>query len=95
MRYRLILCDTSGTHAPIARFESDTPFPTVQVGERFDDTGWPRLDGEEPRGTQAEPVRYTVHSVKHTVDRDGPGLVYGYHVNLQPYNGPKSPVWDD
>ena len=39
-RYQLLLCDISGKHEFIAVFESNSPFPCVAVGQRFDDHGW-------------------------------------------------------
>lgn len=38
-RYILELCDTSGAHRPVARFESTSRFTAVHVGDRFDDIG--------------------------------------------------------
>ncbi|HWB58794.1 MAG TPA: hypothetical protein VG733_04845 [Chthoniobacteraceae bacterium] len=92
-RYILELCDTAGEHKPIARFESPTPFTAVNVGDRFDDTGWPRLDGAGVIASPTQPIRYTVHSIKHLVETTPEGLVVRYCLNLQPYSGPASPVW--
>lgn len=39
--YILELYDTSGEHKPIARFQSSTLFMVVNIGDRFDDIGWP------------------------------------------------------
>jgi hypothetical protein len=91
-RYILELCDTSGKHRPVARFESATPFHALHVGERFDDTGWNRLDGAGVIATPEQPIRYTVHSIKHLVEETPLGLVVRYCVNLEPYSGPQSPV---
>ncbi len=38
--YQLFVCDISGQHEPVASFISDTPFPHLVVGQRFDDHGW-------------------------------------------------------
>ncbi len=92
-RYRLELCDTSGQHKPIAAFESDTPFHTVVVGERFDDAGWDRLDGVGIIASPDRPMRYTVHSIKHLVYSEAEGLIVKYCLNLTPFEGPSSPVW--
>jgi len=92
-RYELYLCDTSGEHKPIAKLESDTPFTAVSVGERFDDHGWERLDGVGKIASEEKPIRYTVHSIKHTVAEKDGELFVQYWLNLEPYNGPRSPVW--
>src|SRR5581483_6609519 len=67
VEYRLELCDTSGSHRPIAVITAASPFIPASVGDRFDDEGWTRLDPSDPRGTPQTPRRYTVHSVKHVV----------------------------
>lgn len=92
-QYVLELCDTSGQHKPVARFESDLPFMPVSVGERFDDIGWDRLDGVGKIATPAAPKYYTVHSVKHLVAVESGILVLRYCLNLAPFHGPRSPVW--
>lgn len=92
-RYLLELCDTSGQHKPIASFESDTPFHTVAVGERFDDVGWHRLDGIGVIASPDRPLRYTVHSIKHLIYWEDEGLTVKYCLNLTPFEGPSSPVW--
>ena len=94
-KYILELCDTSGQHKPIARFESSTPFTAVSVGERFDDIGWERLDGAGKIASPSSPKRYTVHSVKHLVIVEAGVLVVKYCLNLELFSGPGSPVWRD
>ncbi|AEG00509.1 hypothetical protein [Methylomonas methanica] len=92
-QYILELCDTSGQHKPIARFESDLPFMPVAVGERFDDTGWDRLGGVGKIASPVLPKQYTVHSIKHLVCVESGVLVLRYCLNLEPFHGPSSPVW--
>jgi hypothetical protein len=91
--YRLELCDTSGSHRPVAVMTATSPFLSVSVGDRFDDEGWPRSDPSELRGTPAHPRRYTVHSVKHVVTDEGGRIVARYCLNLTPFEGDRSPVW--
>lgn len=93
--YRLILCDTSKQHAPIAKFTSATPFHAVTVGDRFDDTGWDRLQGEEIRASESAPIRYTVHSIKHLIEQTPDGLIQTLCLNLAPHPGPASPAWPE
>ena len=92
-KYILELCDISGEHKPIACMESATPFTAVNIGDRFDDVGWDRLDGVGVISTMEHPRRYTVHSIKHLVFPSESGLVVKYCLNLEPYAGPSSPVW--
>lgn len=92
-KYILELCDTSGQHKSIARFESNSPFTAVRVGERFDDIGWDRLDGVGKIASPSSPKRYTVHSIKHLVSIECDVLVIRYCLNLEPFAGPSSPVW--
>lgn len=92
-KYELYICDISGEHKPIAKFESSTPFMPVKVGERFDDHGWDRLDGVGIIASEEEPRRYTVHSIKHTVIYKSEELFVQYCLNLEPYDGPRSPAW--
>lgn len=94
IRYLLELCDTSGKHEAIAIFRADSPFPTVHVGDRFDDTGWARLDTDQ-RASPERPRRYTVHSIKHLVTEESGVITYRYLLNLSPFDGPSSPVWGD
>ncbi|KXK49572.1 MULTISPECIES: hypothetical protein [Nitrosomonas] len=94
-KYVLELCDTSGQHKPIARFESNTPFTAASVGERFDDIGWERLDGGGKIASPSDPKRYTVHSIKHLVIVEEGALVVKYCLNLEPFSGPASPVWGE
>jgi hypothetical protein len=93
IEYRLELCDTSGGHRPVAVFTAASPFVAVSVGDRFDDEGWPRLDADDTPGTPASPRRYTVHSVKPVVIKDGDRIVARYCLNLTPFEGDRSPVW--
>jgi len=94
-KYELFLFDTSGEHKPVAYFESNTPFIAVSVGERFDDHGWDRLDDVGKIGTPENPKRYTVHSIKHTIVSRDDVLHVQYWLNLEPFEGPASPTWDD
>lgn len=91
--YIIELCDTSGGHKPIARFESSTSFISVNVGDRFDDTGWDRLDGVGVVASIEKPKRYTVHSIKHLIIPNADELTVKYCLNLEPFLGPSSPVW--
>lgn len=93
-KYQLLLCDVGGEHKPVATFESDTPFMPVSVGERFDDHGWERLHGIGKIASEKIPIRYIVHSIKHTVIEAQGILWIQYWLNLQPYEGPRSPGWD-
>jgi len=65
--YHLFFCDISGAHEPVVSFESDSPFPTLFVGQRVDDHGWDRLRGVGVLGSEENPIRYTVHSLKSVV----------------------------
>jgi hypothetical protein len=94
-KYELFNCDTSGEHKPIAKFESDESFMAVQIGERFDDQGWDRLDGVGVIASDENPKRYIVHSVKHVIKKQGEVLVVQYWVNLKPFDGARSPAWSD
>ena len=94
-KYVLYLCDTSWKHEPIAKFTSETPFHSVQVGDRFDDIGWNRLNGVGPIATPSKPIRYTVHSIKHLMEDSGEELVIQYYLNLEPFHGQASPVWPE
>lgn len=67
IEYRLEICDTTRHHGPVAVLLSPVPFPSIQVGDRFDDEGWPRLDSRDVKGTAETPVRFVVHSIKHVV----------------------------
>ncbi|HEY0563328.1 MAG TPA: hypothetical protein VGD04_08370 [Methylophilus sp.] len=94
-KYILELCETSGEHKPIARIESATPFTAANVGDRFDDIGWERLDGVGVIYSVKNPKRYTVHSIKHLVFQNQGELIIKYCLNLQPFSGASSPVWGD
>lgn len=94
-KYILELCDTSGLHKPIVSIESVSPFIAVNVGDRFDDAGWDRLDGVGVIYSANNPKRYTVHSIKHLVFPSIDGLIVKYCINLEPFSGPSSPVWGD
>lgn len=91
--YELVICDISGDHKPIAKFQSENPFMPLQVGERFDDHGWDRLDGIGKIGTPKDPIRYLVFATKHVVIEADDKLIYQFCVNLQPFSGPRSPAW--
>ncbi|HLI65365.1 MAG TPA: hypothetical protein VKU90_03285 [Caulobacteraceae bacterium] len=95
IRYVLELCDTSSEHRPVAVFRASSPFPAVQVGDRFDDEGWQRLNPNDPSGTPAAPRRYVVHSVKHVVSVEGGSILARYCLNLTPHDGDRSPAWGD
>lgn len=94
-KYELYICDVTGEHKPIVKFESNTPFMPVSVGDRFDDHGWDRLDGVGVIASADTPKRYVVHSIKHTVIKKGGELLIQYWINLYPYEGPRSPAWGD
>ena len=91
--YELVLCDISGEHKPVAVLRSKSPFMPLQVGERFDDHGWDRLDGVGPIGSSEQPIRYLVFATKHVVFERGGQMIYQLCVDLQPYSGPRSPAW--
>ncbi len=93
-KYELYLCDITGEHKPIARFESDSPFMPAAVGDRYDDHGWDRLDGVGIIASVDNPKRYTVHSIKHTLVKQESVLLIQYWLNLQPYEGLRSPAWN-
>jgi len=92
-KYELYLCDVTGEHKPVVKFESNTPFMSVSVGNRFDDHGWERLDGVGKIASEQNPKRYIVHSIKNTVFEKEGNLIIQYWINLHPYEGPRSPVW--
>jgi hypothetical protein len=91
--YQLELCDVSGEHRPVAIFRSSSPFAAVAVGDRFDDEGWPRLKKDDAPGAADAPRRYTVHSIKHVVTREGGTILSRYCLNLAPFDGGRSPIW--
>ncbi len=91
--YELVICDISGAHKPVAIFRSERPFMPLQVGERFDDHGWDRLEGVGKVGSGTDPVRYLVFATKHLVYEEDDELVYRLCVDLQPFSGPRSPAW--
>jgi len=93
--YVLELCDTTGEHPPVAVMQASTPFPTVLVGDRFDDEGWTRLEPSDPPRTRAQSRRYTVHSIKHVLTEEAERFIARYCLNLTPHGGPRSPVWGD
>lgn len=93
-QYHLEIYDISGQPKAIARFASASPFIPMNVGDRFDDTGWERLDGMGRLATPEEPIRYKVHSIKHLIENKPEGLQVMYCLNLEPHNGPSSPVWN-
>ena len=92
-KYELYLADVSGEHKPIVKFVSDIPFIPENIGDRFDDHGWDRLDGVGKIASKENPKRYTVHSIKHTVVQEEGVLLIQYWINLLPYEGPRSPAW--
>ncbi len=92
-KYELYLCDVSGDHKPIVKFESDLPFISVAVGDRFDDHGWVRLDGIGKIASVNQPKMYTVHSIKHTVLQGEKNLKIQYWINLEPHFDDSSPAW--
>lgn len=94
-KYELYVCDVTGEHKPVARFESNTPFMPVSVGERFDDHGWERLGGVGKLASEENPKRYLVHSIKNTVVEKNGVLFIQYWLNLHPYGGSRSPAWED
>jgi hypothetical protein len=91
--YILTLYDTSGEHRPVISFCSATPFNSVHVGDRFDDHGWDRLDEVGVIASTSKPIRYTVHSIKHSVQETSEKLIVTCYLNLQPFSGASSPVW--
>ena len=94
-RYKLYLCDITGEHKSIAVFESESPFISVNIGDRYDDHGWDRLDGVGIIASEDSPKRYTVHSIKHTLLKKDRDLVNEYWLNLEPHSGARSPVWQE
>lgn len=91
--YQLFFCDTSGAHEPVVSFESDTPFPTLFIGQRVDDHGWNRLRGVGVLASEANPIRYTVHSLKSVVFVGNGKNVIQSWVNLERYSGERSPAF--
>jgi len=92
-KYELYLYDITGERKPVVKFESDTQFMHVSVGDRFDDHGWNRLDGIGKIASEDKPKRYIVHSVKHTItEREGILMIQCW-LNLLPHLGPRSPAW--
>jgi hypothetical protein len=91
--YQIFYCDISGDHEPVVTFESDTPFPTLFVGQRVDDHGWNRLRGVGVLGSEQCPIRFTVHSLKSVVFvENGKNIIQNW-VNLEPYMGDRSPAF--
>lgn len=91
--YQLLVCDTSGEHEPVAVFVSDTPFPSLIIGQRFDDHGWDRLRGVGVIASEEEPIRYTIHSIKTTIFTEGQRNIIQTGVNLDSYSGDRSPAF--
>lgn len=91
--YQLVICDISGDHKPVALFESSQPFMPLHTGERFDDEGWDRLDDVGQIASPEKPIRYLVFATKHVVVETEGRVVYRFCVDLQPFNGPRSPAW--
>ena len=92
-KYELYLCDVSGEHKPIVKFESNSPFNSFSVGDRFDDHGWNRLDGIEKIASVSDPKMYIIHSIKHTIFNHKNDLVIQCWLNLTPHKGESSPAW--
>ena len=92
-QYQLEVYDISRQPNAIARFDSALPFIPMNVGDRFDDTGWERLNGVGRVASPEDPIRYKVHSIKHLIEQNPDGLRVKYCLNLEPHNGPSSPVW--
>lgn len=92
-QYQLLLCDISGKHEFIAAFESNTPFPCIAVGDRFDDHGWERLRGVGVIASEENPIRYTVHSIKTTIFKQNKDLICQTGLNLEPYDDDRSPAF--
>ena len=93
--HQLFLCDISGQHEPIASFVSDTPFPTLSIGQRFDDHGWRRLRGVGQLASEDRPIRYLVHSIKTTILVENGINIVQLWANLEPYCGNRSPAFGD
>lgn len=91
--YQLFVCDISGQHEPLTSFVSETPFPTVFEGQRFDDHGWQRLRGVGKIGSEEKPVRYVIHSIKTTIFVENKVNVIQTWLNLKPYKGDRSPAF--
>jgi len=91
--YQLFFCDTSGDHEPVALFVSDSLFPTFHVGQRVDDHGWDRLRGVGIKGSEENPTRYTVHSLKSAIFVQNEKNIIQSWVNLTPYSGDRSPAF--
>ncbi|MGY6273934.1 hypothetical protein ACH5Y9_09990 [Methylomonas sp. BW4-1] len=91
--YQLFVCDISGEHEPVASFVSDTPFPNLFVGQRFDDHGWRRLRGVGQLASENNPIRYLVHSIKTTIFMENEINIIQSWVNLEPYDGDRSPAF--
>lgn len=92
--YQLFICDVSGKHEPICVFVSDSPFPNFQVNDRFDDHGWHRLDGTQI-GSEEQPIRYTIHSIKHVITTIDDKNIVQIGLNLKPYGGDRSPAFTE
>ena len=93
-QYQLEIFDISGKPNAIARINSAMPFIPMNVGDRFDDTGWDRLEGVGRVASPEKPIRYKVHSIKHLIEQNPEGLMVKYCLNLKPHKGPASPVWN-
>ena len=93
--YQLFVCDISGQHEPVASFVSDTPFPNLSVGQRFDDHGWQRLRGVGQLASEDKPIRYLVHSIKTTIFVENGINIIQFWINLEPYRGNRSPAFGD
>jgi hypothetical protein len=95
IKYILELCDPSEAHRPIAVFTASTPFPSLSIGDRFDDEGWPHLHKSDVVGTPKNPCRYIVHSVKHVITETDDAVIVRSCLNLTHHDGPPPPAGDD
>jgi len=94
-KYELYLCDVSGEHEPIVKFESISPFNSFSVGDRFDDHGWNRLNGIGKIASASNPKMYIIHSIKHTLIYVIDELVVQCWLNLEPHLAEPSPAWKE
>ena len=93
-QYQLEIYDVSRQQKAIALIDSPLPFIPMNVGDRFYDTGWERLDGIGRLASPEQPIRYKVHSAKHLIEQNFEGFLVKYCLNLEPHKGRSSPVWN-
>ena len=91
--YQLFIFDIAGEHEPIVAFESNTPFPALEVGQRFDDHGWDRLREVGKIASENSPIRYTVHSLKTTIFTENGVNICQTGVNVESFEGNRSPAF--